>query len=334
MVSKLEDPKLSSEAVSGSRLWTPSPRIAGLLTLLGWGSGLFYAGRMRLAIIAGVAQVGHAMVFVFCLVGLIAIRHPAAKPLWKTVQDGAHEWVGFALSAALGVCVFLVTRRPQATKLSRRTRAFGAVGFWLAPLMFSVAVALVVRSIAIQPFNMASGAMQPTISPNTLLLVNKHKYGHGRYSYKPLPGPLRTELPHDIVGDVVAFHDTATRATWVSRVVAIEGDTVTVRGGQLSVNGRIVEREVIGETKGRRSVRSDEEVPVQLYRETLSNGVSFRVWDFEPTARFDYFGPYTVPDGHVFLMSDNRDFSVDSRSPDLGPVSIQQLLGPIAVISK
>ncbi len=96
--------------------------------------------------------------------------------------------------------------------------------------------------------------------------------------------------------------------------------------GRLTINGETVEREQVGTTVDRDS--SGVDIPVTEYRETLPNGVSYVTQEISDNAQFDNTGVYTVPPGHYFMMGDNRDRSLDSRSLSaVGYVPFENFVG-------
>lgn len=210
--------------------------------------------------------------------------------------------------------------------------------------------AWLLRSLVVAPFSIPSGSMVPTMAIGDYLFVAKWPYGYSRYSF-PLQVPsfegrLLARLPQR--GDVVIFKKPGAEIDWVKRVIGLPGDTVAIDNGRLVINGRPVSRSnagTAGVTVSPNSpcrvaagaepvvIREEDEVLClyPLYREQLPNGRSWLVLDQVDQPQGDHFGPVRVPAGHLFLMGDNRDDSLDSRygpgQGGLGFVPVDHLVG-------
>jgi signal peptidase I len=168
-----------------------------------------------------------------------------------------------------------------------------------------------------EPYVIPSGSMIPTLLIHDHILVNKWAYGF-RVPFSEL---WLTYWNKPKSGDIVVFRYPRGRDTFfVKRVVAIEGDTIEVKDGQLVINGQAVERVAIN-TPAKEAGESASEF--QYYREKLG--------DHEFTTRSFRWGhrleghKITVPDGHFYVVGDNRDESHDSRI--WGFVPIKNLIG-------
>ena len=206
------------------------------------------------------------------------------------------------------------------------------------------------RSFIVQPFNIPSGSMLPTLYIGDYLLVAKWPYGYSRYSFPfrfpSFDGRILAAVPSR--GDVVVFHHPAQNADLIKRVIGLPGDTVAVTNGRLVLNGRQLSRQPLPPFKMAVSPNSpckmiSPAVPaatnssgrtVCLYPaflESLPGGISYTVLDQVEHGPADDFGPVRVPQGRVFLMGDNRDDSLDSRfSPaegGIGMVPTDDLIG-------
>lgn len=173
--------------------------------------------------------------------------------------------------------------------------------------------ALVVRTFLYQPFNIPSGSMKSTLLVGDYLFVSKLSYGYSKHSFYgliPFEGRILSSDPER--GDVAVFKLPRDNSTdYIKRVVGLPGDTVQMKDGVLFINGEAVPKEPDGtfetfDGDGRR-------VEIARYRETLPNGVSYPVLDAEYGTPGDNTSLFTVPDGHFFMMGDNRDNSTDSR---------------------
>lgn len=195
-------------------------------------------------------------------------------------------------------------------------------------------IALVVRVFFYQPFNIPSGSMKETLLVGDYLFVSKLSYGYSRYSFPFSPnlfeGRIFADKPER--GDVAVFKLPRDNQTdYIKRVIGLPGDTIQMRDGILHINGKPVPKKRTGTFKTPEPDR--EQVTIPVFEETLPNGVTYKVLDSDPNGLFDNTRPITVPEGHYFMMGDNRDNSTDSRAThDVGPVPFENFVGRADVI--
>ena len=219
-------------------------------------------------------------------------------------------------------------------------------------LRFIVTVAILAwlfRSFVFAPFSIPSGSMLPTLYIGDYLVVEKWPYGFSRYSFPfsfpPFSGRVLSHLPRR--GDVVVFVPPGEEGEdYVKRVIGLPGDTIELRGGRLILNGRLVRQDDPRElaipvspnspcrhitASGVSATQGEPACAYRSYRETLPNGASYRTFDQVSGGIADDFAPTVVPSGHIFLMGDNRDDSLDSRfsvaEGGIGPVPVENLVG-------
>lgn len=230
---------------------------------------------------------------------------------------------------------------------------------WLAELRGMVILLLCVlgfHSFIAKPFYIPSESMMPVLIKGDRLVVSKYPYGWSYVSpsFHPLPflpGRVWGRLPER--GDIVIATPQGGRVDYIKRVIGLPGDTIEVRGGQVVLNGRPVPQYTLpplripvdanapcpaGQFPGA-MVASDEGYMCQLTvrREVLPNGRAYVVIDAGPS-ELDWYGPVTVPPGHLFLMGDNRDNSADSRASLAarglgGPVPVESVGGRAEIIT-
>ena len=203
------------------------------------------------------------------------------------------------------------------------TKEGGFFGELIKVIVQALLIALVVRTLLFQPFNIPSGSMIPTLLIGDYLFVSKYAYGYSNHSL-PFSPPLfsgRILASPPKRGDVVVFKLPRDGQTdYIKRVIGLPGDKIQMKQGRLYINGTIVPREPIAKVKTEDLFGRNREVPT--YQETLPGGVSHTIIEIEGDAGFyDNTDVYEVPPDHYFMMGDNRDNSTDSRvAPEQGGV--------------
>ena len=194
-------------------------------------------------------------------------------------------------------------------------------------------IALVIRTVLFQPFNIPSGSMKGTLLVGDYLFVSQFSYGYSHYSL-PFSLPLfsgRIFASPPERGDVVVFRLPKDDTTdYIKRVIGLPGDRIQMIGGRLHINGVAVKRERVSDFIDDEDGTSER---VRRWRETLPNGVSYETLDLQENGFLDNTEEYVVPSGHYFMMGDNRDNSADSRVLSaVGYVPFENLIGKAQVI--
>lgn len=208
----------------------------------------------------------------------------------------------------------------------------GGLGETISVIIQALLLALVIRTLLFQPFSIPSGSMRPTLLEGDYLFVTKWAYGYSRYSL-PFSPPIfsgRVWGGEPQRGDVVVFKFPPNPSIdYIKRLVGLPGDRIQMREGQLFINDVAVPREKTGQIDNPDVTEVDR--PVDVYRETLPNGVSYDTLDITPNSIGDNTREYVVPEGHYFMVGDNRDNSSDSRF-SVGFVPAENLVGHANII--
>ena len=156
-------------------------------------------------------------------------------------------------------------------------------GWWseIKGLLWAVLLALVIRSVGFEPYNIPSSSMVPTLLVGDYLFITKYDYGYSRHSFPfSLPiipsGRIFEKAPER--GDIVVFKvPTDNRTDYIKRVIGLPGDKVQVSNGRLFINGEIVPREKIAEEDW--TIEKEGLVHYTKYEETLPNGVKHFIYE-------------------------------------------------------
>ena len=216
-----------------------------------------------------------------------------------------------------------------ANKTDKKSGGFGETINVIAQALI---LALIIRTLFFQPFSIPSGSMRPTLLEGDYLFVTKWAYGYSKHSLPFSPnlfeGRIWGSQPER--GDVVVFKYPPNPALdYIKRVIGLPGDRIQVRRGVLYINDQAVPREQVGQIDN--PDITEENRPVDVYRETLPNGVSYNTLDLSPNAVGDDTREFVVPPAHYFMMGDNRDNSTDSRFT-VGYVPEENLVGRANII--
>jgi signal peptidase I len=134
-------------------------------------------------------------------------------------------------------------------------------------------------------------------------------------------------------GDIVAFRlPKDDSIDYVKRVVGLPGDRIQMKAGALFINDAPVQRERLTDFTGDDPC-GGATAPVKRWRETLDTGVTYETLDCIDNGFFDNTNVYTVPQGHYFLLGDNRDNSTDSRVMSaMGYIPFENIIGRVGMI--
>ncbi|HEY7886225.1 MAG TPA: signal peptidase I [Cellvibrionaceae bacterium] len=182
-------------------------------------------------------------------------------------------------------------------------------------------VVYVLRSFLYEPFQIPSGSMEPTLEVGDFILVNKFTYG----IRLPVWNKKLIAVNDPERGDVMVFFPPHLPDTYyIKRIVGLPGDEIRYTNHKLTINGKEVSEQL-------RAILPAAAPHYRLVDETLGER-EFTARKYLQPGRYSRFGSWTVPDGHYFMMGDNRDNSLDSRGWDDPFVPEENIVGKAVAV--
>ena len=195
-------------------------------------------------------------------------------------------------------------------------------------VILAVFIALLIRSFLAEPFNIPSGSMKPNLLVGDFIFVSKWSYGYSKYSLPfsiPLiPNKIFSRIPER--GDVVVFKTPEdNRTDYIKRVIGLPGDKIRILNGQIIINDKKILRK-----KTNDFIDNDKNTSLKRVRKYMEyfDELNFEVLDIMDNGIVDNTELFIVPEGHFFVMGDNRDNSQDSRFKQIvGFIPLDNLVG-------
>ncbi|UMM64594.1 signal peptidase I [Aristophania vespae] len=194
-----------------------------------------------------------------------------------------------------------------------------SLGDFIRQCLIIIVGVFFIRSLLIEPFNIPSGSMIPTLQIGDFVAVSKYSYGYSRYSFPfSLPlfeGRIFGSMPHR--GDVAVFRYTQdTSIDYIKRVIGLPGDHIRLEDGKLYINDREVPRDNLGHyavNDENDRLLSGTRYLENLPREDGKKIVKHEILKMREDDEANNTKEYVVPAGCLFMMGDDRDDSADSR---------------------
>tara|TARA_A100001011_G_scaffold22821_1_gene22813 strand:- start:629 stop:1363 length:735 start_codon:yes stop_codon:yes gene_type:complete len=183
----------------------------------------------------------------------------------------------------------------------------------LKTLFYALIIALIIRSLIIQPFYIPSSSMEPNLLVGDRLFVTKYSYGYSKHSF-PFSPPIfndRILFKEPKRGDVVVFKTPSdNRTDYIKRLIGLPGDKVQFINSNLFLNSsEIIKSRIKNPSK---IFCGNKTIDVWTFEELLPSGKIYKTV-YLKNYTFQNSDPFIVPENHYFFLGDNRDCSKDSR---------------------
>ena len=180
-------------------------------------------------------------------------------------------------------------------------------------IVYALVIAIVIRSLLVQPFIIPSSSMEPTLLVGDRLFVTKYSYGYSKHSFPFSPPIIKNRIFSNLpkIGDVIVFKTPAdNRTDYIKRLIGLPGDSIQFINGDIFLNNKQVLKSRISKTDiiycGKKTIE------VNTFEEKLLNEKTHNTV-YSKNYSFQNSDIYKVPEKHYFFLGDNRDCSKDSR---------------------
>ena len=198
----------------------------------------------------------------------------------------------------------------------------------LKTLFYALIIAIIIRSLLLQPFYIPSSSMEPNLLVGDRLFVTKYSYGYSKHSFPFSPNIFngRIFFSEPKRGDVVVFKTPAdNRTDYIKRLIGLPGDIIQFINGDLYINNNQVLKTIINSNKP--VFCGNSILEVNHFIEKLTNGKTYESV-YRTEYSFKNSDKFVVPENHYFYLGDNRDCSKDSRFlSEVGYVHKDNLVG-------
>ncbi len=183
----------------------------------------------------------------------------------------------------------------------------------LKTLFYALIIAIIIRSLLLQPFYIPSSSMEPNLLVGDRLFVTKYSYGYSKHSFPFSPnifsGRILSSQPK--IGDVVVFKTPAdNRTDYIKRLIGLPGDEIQFIDGDLYINKNQIFKTLMKSSD--KVFCGNEKIKVNFFNEKLPNGKIYKT-AYRKDYSFQNSDKFLVPENHYFFLGDNRDCSKDSR---------------------
>ena len=200
-------------------------------------------------------------------------------------------------------------------------------------IFYALIIAILIRSIFIQPFYIPSSSMEPNLLIGDRLFVTKYTYGYSKHSFPFSPPIFKNRILNKSpnYGDLIVFKTPSdNRTDYIKRLIGFPGDEIQFLNGELYLNQKRIEKiEAISDKK---VMCGKTESEVIFYNEILLKEKKYNIV-YNKIGSMINSDKYIVPKNHYFLLGDNRDCSRDSRFlSSVGYVHQNNLVGKAQMV--
>ena len=200
-------------------------------------------------------------------------------------------------------------------------------------LIYALIIAIIIRSLLVQPFYIPSSSMELNLLVGDRLFVTKYSYGYSKHSFPFSPPIFKNRIfeKSPARGDIVVFKTPYdNRTDYIKRLIGLPGDTIQFIDGNIYINNNQVLTTLINNKEV--LYCGSQKINVSTFVEKLPNNKSYVV-SYRNDASYQNSDKYIVPDNHYFFLGDNRDCSKDSRFlSDVGYVHKDNLVGKAQIL--